>query len=160
MTMKIALASDHRGFRMKNNLADFLKQKGFEICDYGTFTSEPCDYPDYTYMASDAVRNKKADRAIIICYTGEGTSMVANKVRGIRASLVYDLKSACLARRHNNANVLVLPSYLFKLEQAKKIVLRWLKEEFEGGRHLRRIRKIREIEELETTKIVSPSKTA
>ncbi len=147
--MRIALACDHRGFKLKNILIKYLEEKGYTVVDYGTHSTEPCDYPDYTYMASKSVRDKKADRAIIICYTGEGSCMAANKVKGIRAALAYNLKSAYMSRRHNNSNALVLPSYLFKADYMKKIVSRWLKEEFEGGRHLRRVRKIREIEERE-----------
>lgn len=147
--MKIALASDHRGFKIKHKLAEFLKEKGYEVRDYGTYSSDPCDYPDYTYLACDAVRKKKADRAIVLCYTGIGSSIAANKVRGIRAALVYNLKGALMSRRHNNSNVLVLPSYLLKADDIKKVTLRWLKEEFEAGRHLRRVRKIHDIEEQE-----------
>ena len=147
--MKIALASDHRGFKIKNMLSEFLQEKGFEVRDYGTYSSDSCDYPDYTYRACDAVRTKKADRAIVICYTGIGSAIAANKVCGIRAALVYNIKGAAMSRRHNNANVLVLPSYFLTRETLKKITLRWLKEQFEGGRHLRRIKKINEIEEQE-----------
>ena len=147
--MKIAIASDHRGFKLKNNLISFLKVKGYEVFDCGTYSQESCDYPDYVYLAADSVRAKKADRAIVICYTGVGSAICANKVKGIRAALVYNLKSACLSRRHNDSNVLVLPSYLFKLDYLKKIVLRWLKEGFEGSRHARRLKKIQEIEERE-----------
>lgn len=147
--MKIALASDHRGFKLKNTLSDFLKNKGYDVFDCGTYSKEPCDYPDYTYLAADQVRSKKADRAIVICYTGVGSTIVANKVRGVRAVLAYNLRSAYMSRRHNNSNVLVLPSYLFKVDYTKKLILRWLKEEFEGGRHKRRVKKIQEIEERE-----------
>ncbi len=149
--MKIALASDHRGFKLKNTLGEFLSSKGYSIQDFGTYSNDSCDYPDYTYLAASSVRNKKADRAIIICYTGVGSAIAANKVRGIRAVLAYNLKSAYMSRRHNNSNVLVLPSYLFKLDYTKKLVLRWLREDFEGGRHQRRVKKIREIETLENT---------
>jgi len=148
--MKIALASDHRGFKLKNKLSDFLKEKGYKVFDCGAYSPEACDYPDYTYPAALAVRSKKAERAIVICYTGVGSAIAANKVKGIRAALVYSLKSACMSRRHNDSNVLVIPSHLFKVDYLKKIVLRWLKEEFEGGRHSRRLKKIREIEERET----------
>jgi len=147
--MRIALASDHRGFKLKNLLADLLTAKGYDIFDCGTYSKESCDYPDYTYLAADRVRNKKADRAIVICYTGVGSAIVANKLAGIRAVLAYNLKSAYMSRRHNNSNVLVLPSYLFKTDYVKRLVLRWLKEEFEGGRHTRRVKKIQEIEEKE-----------
>ncbi len=147
--MKIALASDYRGFKLKNILADFLKEKGYQVLDCGTHTPEPCDYPDYAYLAADALRSRKVERAIIICYTGIGSCIAANKVKSIRAALAYDLKSASLSRRHNNSNVLVLPAYLFKAALLKKIVSHWLKEEFQAGRHSRRVKKIQEIEEKE-----------
>ncbi|UCG35065.1 MAG: ribose 5-phosphate isomerase B [Candidatus Omnitrophota bacterium] len=147
--MKIALAADHRGFKLKNFLTEFLKAKGHEVMDFGTHSSEPCDYPDYVYPAAVAVREKKADRAIAICYTGIGSSIVANKVRGVRAALVHDVKSTRLTRKHNNSNVLVLAADGLKEESVKRLVSTWLKTEFEGGRHLRRIKKIQEIEEKE-----------
>ncbi len=147
--MRIAIASDHRGFKLKNILAQYLKEQGYGVVDFGTYSSEPCDYPDYTYLASLAVKNKKTDRAIVICYTGIGSCIAANKVKGIRAALAYSLKSAYMSRRHNNSNALILPSHLFKIDYTKKLVSRWLNEEFEGGRHSRRLRKIRDIEEKE-----------
>ena len=149
MIKKIALASDHRGFKLKNVLEEFLKEKGFEVLDFGTYSSSPCDYPDYVYPAACAVKERKVDRAIVICYTGIGSCIVANKVKGIRAALVFNSKMVSLSRKHNNSNVLVLGAGFLKIEEAKKIVMRWLKEEFEGGRHLRRIRKIKKIEEEE-----------
>ena len=147
--MKVGIASDHRGFKLKNTLIKYLAEKGYGVVDFGTYSKDPCDYPDYTYVASEAVKNKKVDRAIIICYTGIGSCIAANKVKGVRAALVYSLKSAYMSRRHNNSNVLVLPSSLFKVDYTEKIISRWLKEEFEGGRHARRLKKIREIEERE-----------
>lgn len=147
--MKIAIASDHRGFKLKDFLSNFLTQKGYEIIDFGTHSSEPCDYPDYIYPASVALRDKKVERAILICYSGIGSCIAANKVKGVRAALVSNIKSAVLSRKHNNSNALVLAEYMLKREQAKRIVSSWLKAEFEGGRHLRRINKIREIEEKE-----------
>ncbi len=147
--MKIAIASDHRGFRLKNILADFLKAKGYAITDFGTYSCDTCDYPDYIYPASLAVKQKKFQRAIVICYTGIGSCIAANKVKSIRAALVWSRKTAIMSRRHNNSNVLVLPAGMLKIEEAKRIVLAWLKEEFEGGRHLRRINKIQQIEEKE-----------
>jgi len=147
--MKIAIASDHRGFRLKNTLIKYLEEKGNSVLDCGTYSSDPCDYPDYTYTASTSVKNKEADRAIIICYTGIGSCIAANKVKGIRAALAYNLKGAYMSRRHNDSNVLVIPAYFLKIDSAKRIISRWLKEEFEGGRHSRRVRKIRQIEEKE-----------
>ena len=140
--MKVAIASDHRGFKLKNILGDFLQEKGYTIVDCGTHSSQPCDYSDYIYPASRAVKEKHVERAIVICYTGIGSCIVANKVIGIRAALVASIKSASLSRKHNNANVLVLPACSLKPEQAKRIVSIWLKTEFEGGRHQRRIDKI------------------
>lgn len=147
--MKIAIAGDHRGVKLKSILIEFLKSKGYSVSDFGTYSWDPCDYPDYIYPASIAVRDKKADRAIVICYSGIGSCIAANKVKGIRAALVYDIKSAGLSRKHNNSNVLVLAASLFKPDYAKKAVSCWLNTEFEGGRHLRRVKKIREIEEKE-----------
>jgi ribose 5-phosphate isomerase B len=147
--MKIAFASDHRGFKLKNKLMEYLKNKGYAVSDFGTYSTDSCDYPDYIYPASLAVKNKKADRAIVICYTGIGSCIAANKVKGVRAALVYSIKNATLARKHNNSNVLVLPSDLLRFEYIKKVVNSWIKTGFEGGRHLRRVKKISEIEEKE-----------
>ncbi|MCM8787290.1 MAG: ribose 5-phosphate isomerase B [Candidatus Omnitrophica bacterium] len=147
--MKIAIASDHRGFKLKIFLEKFLKEKGYEVIDFGTHSPEPCDYPDYVYPAAQAVKNKKVDRAVVICYTGIGSCIVANKLKGIRAALVTDLATATLSRRHNDSNVLVLSARNSSLEKTKKIILRWLRTGFEGGRHLRRLKKISLIEEKE-----------
>lgn len=147
--MKIALASDHRGFRLKNFLIEVLEKAGHKTQDFGTYSTESCDYTDYVYPAVKAVQKKEADRAILICYTGIGNSIAANKVKGIRASLVSDIKGAKLTRQHNNSNALVLAQYQMTREKAKKIVNVWLDTEFEGGRHLRRVRKISQIEEKE-----------
>jgi len=147
--MKIALASDHRGFKLKNFLVQLLISKGHVIKDFGTYSLDSCDYPDYIYPASLAVRNNESDRAVFICYTGVGSAIAANKVKGVRAALVSNVKSAALSRMHNDANVLVLPEYLLTKEAAKRIVLVWLKTAFEGGRHTRRLHKIKEIEEKE-----------
>lgn len=145
--MKIAFGCDHRGFKLKNTLIGYLKEKKYEIADFGTFSKEPSDYPDYIYPAVTAVAEKKANKAIIICFTGVGSCILANKVKGIRAALVYNIKSAKLSRRHNDSNVLVLAADLFKSEYAKRAALAWLKESFEGGRHSRRLRKIAKIEQ-------------
>lgn len=147
--MKIGIASDHRGFKIKNILLKYLTERGHSVVDFGTYSEDSCDYPDYTYSAASAVKNKLADRAIIICYTGIGSCIAANKVKGIRAALVYSLKSAYMSRRHNDSNVLVIPSYLFKIDAVKRVTSRWLKEEFEGGRHAQRLKKIKDIEEAE-----------
>lgn len=145
--MRIAFGSDHRGFKLKNTLINYLEKKGHKIVDFGTFSQDSCDYPDYVYPAAFAVANKKADKAIVICFTGIGSCILANKIKGVRAALVYNIKSAKLSRRHNDSNVLVLAADLFKPDYAKKVVLSWLKEQFEGGRHNRRLRKIKKVEE-------------
>ena len=147
--MRIAVGCDHRGFKLKNTLSDYLKSRGHTVIDFGTFAPESCDYPDYIYPAALSVRNKKADRAIVICWTGIGSSIVANKVKGIRAALVFNIKMAVYSRRHNNSNVLVLGAGFIKSDYAKRMVARWLNTEFEGGRHSRRLRKVQKIEEKE-----------
>lgn len=147
--MKIGIASDHRGFKLKNVLIDFLKNKKFSVVDFGTYSNESCDYPDYVYPLASAVRQKKVEKGIFICYTGIGSCIAANKLNGIRAGLVYNIKTAELSRKHNNTNIIVLGAGFLKQEYAKKIIWRWLNTDFEGGRHLRRLRKIREIEEEE-----------
>ena len=147
--MRIALASDHRGFRLKAVLDKYLNSKGYETVDFGTHGEDACDYPDYIYPASVAVRKGEVDRGIFLCYTGIGSTIAANKVRGIRAALAYNLKSAILSRRHNDANVLVLPTNLMKVDYLKKVILAWLKASFEGGRHLKRLEKVAQIEEKE-----------
>lgn len=148
--MKIGLASDHRGFKLKGSLIEFLKEKGISVIDYGTYSLEPCDYPDYAYPLAKAVKTRKIDRGVLICYTGIGSCIAANKVKGVRAGLVYNLGTAGLARKHNKTNIIVLGAGFIKFVLAKKIVRRWLESEFEGGRHLRRLRKIRKIEEEES----------
>jgi ribose 5-phosphate isomerase B len=146
--VRIAFGCDHRGFKLKNILINYLKDKGHKILDFGTFSKDSCDYPDYVYPAASAVANRKADKAIVICFTGIGSCILANKIKGIRAALVYNIKSAKFSRRHNDSNVLVLAADLFKADYAKKLVLGWLKESFEGGRHSRRLRKVKKVEEL------------
>jgi len=147
--MKIGLACDHRGFRMKNALVRFLKEKGYTVIDYGTYSQESCDFTDYAYELGKAVQTKKVDRGVLLCYTGIGSSIAANKVKGVRAGLVWNLKTAEMTRRHNNSNIVVLPAGFMTQAVAKKIVRKWLITEFEGGRHLRRVRKIKQIEEKE-----------
>ncbi len=145
--MKISFGCDHRGFKLKNTLVDYLKDKGYQVVDFGTFSKDPVDYPDYIYPAVLALAQKKVNRAIVICYTGIGSCILANKIKGVRAALACNIKSAKFSRKHNDSNVLVLASDLLKSDYAKKMVLSWLKEGFEGGRHSRRLRKIRKIEQ-------------
>ena len=145
--MKVAFGSDHRGFNLKRVLSEYLKKKGYGILDFGTFSKESCDYPVYSFKVGQAVAAKKASFGIVICKTGIGSAMAANKVKGVRAALVHNIKGARFSRLHNNANVLVLGSDFVKPDQAKKIVNIWLKTGFEAGRHLRRVDQIKDIEE-------------
>ena len=147
--MNIGLASDHRGFRLKRALMEFLKIKNVLVTDFGTYSGESCDYPEYSDILGRAVRDRKVDKGVLICYTGIGSSIAANKVKGVRAGLVWSIKTARMSRKHNNANILVFPSGFLTQTLAKKIVWIWLRTEFEGGRHVRRVRKIKQIEERE-----------
>ncbi|PIU84153.1 MAG: ribose 5-phosphate isomerase B [Elusimicrobia bacterium CG06_land_8_20_14_3_00_38_11] len=145
--MKIAIGSDHRGFRYKKGLITYLSKK-YNVKDFGTFSEESCDYPDYAYKVAKAVASKKFERGILICGSGNGICIAANKVKGIRAAIGYSEKAAEFSVRHNNANIICF-SEDFPLATVKKAVKKFLSAKFEGGRHLRRIQKIKKIEEEE-----------
>ena len=145
--MKIALASDHRGYQAKEQIKAIVKQLGHECIDFGTENNNPVDYPDTAYQASKAVSEKQVDRAILACGTGIGMSITANKVKGIRAALCYDELNAQISRHHNDANVLCVSGDLTGDVSLRKIVEIWLTTEFNGGRHKRRVDKISAIEE-------------
>jgi ribose 5-phosphate isomerase B len=146
--MKIALAADHRGHAVKEKVAVLLAEQGHQVIDMGTNSSRSCDYPDCAYPAAKAVAEQAADLAILICGSGIGMDICANKVRGIRAALCHDELTAQMSRRHNNANALCLASDVLGEELIRRIVLSWLGTSFEaGGRHERRVRKIAWIEE-------------
>jgi len=145
--MKIAIASDHRGFEAKQQIKAILTQLGHEYIDFGANDSNPIDYPDTAYLAAMAVSKKQADRGILICATGLGMSIVANKIKGIRAVLCHDELSAQISRDHNDANVLCLSGDQINEVILRKIVEVWLNTDFSGGRHQRRVRKIAAIEE-------------
>ena len=145
--MKIAIGSDHAGLALKNQIIEFLKELGHEVEDFGTYTNESCDYPDYAYAAALSVKEGKAERVIVVCYTGIGVSIVANKVKGIRCSLVGSVEDAILTREHNDSNGLALSAKNTPYPLAKEIVDAWLSSEFTGGRHLNRVNKIKAIEE-------------
>ncbi len=144
--MKIALACDHGGFHLKEVIKSFLEELSIEYVDYGTYSEESVDYPDFAYRAAKAIVGGEADRGIFICGTGIGISIAANKVKGIRAALCYNVYAAEMSRRHNDANVLCLGGRVLGSELAKRIVKAWLETPFEGGRHKRRIDKISKIE--------------
>ncbi len=147
--MKISLACDHGGFVLKTQVATYLQQNGYDVCDCGTLSAESCDYPDYAYVASQKVANGECEKGIVFCTTGIGVSIVANKVRGVRCALCRTADEAELSRRHNNANVLALGAKYTSLEEAKIIVSTFLTTDFDGGRHERRVAKIAQIEKEE-----------
>src|SRR5713226_1999779 len=131
--MKISLGSDHAGFRYKEKVKAFLTELGHEVKDFGTFNEEPVDYPVFIRPAAEAVARGECDRGIVLGGSGNGEAMVANKVRGIRCALCWNLESARLSRQHNDANVLSLGQRLLALETALEIVKLWLSTPFEGG---------------------------
>ena len=145
--MKIALGSDHRGYKAKELIKTIVTQLGHECIDFGTGDNNPVDYPDAAYLAAKAVAENRADRAILACGTGIGMCITANKVQGIRAALCYDELSARISRHHNDANVLCVSGELLGEVLLRKMVEVWLGTEFAGGRHLRRVRKIQAIEQ-------------
>lgn len=143
---RIAVASDHRGFPLKSELIQALSAKGYLMKDCGTFSEDTCDYPDFGSKAALAVRRGDCDFGIVICYSGIGMSITANKIKGIRASLCSTIETAEFARKHNDANVLAFGAGFVSKEMAVSIALAWLETAFEGGRHERRVRKISELE--------------
>ncbi len=144
--MKIAIGADHGGFELKQHLIPFLHERGIELLDLGTDSSASVDYPLFGEAVAEAVSQKRADLGIVICGTGIGISISANKVPGIRAALVTSPEMACLARQHNNANILALGGRILSKETANACVSAWLDAEFEGGRHQRRLDLIEAIE--------------
>jgi ribose 5-phosphate isomerase B len=140
--MKIVLASDHAGFDMKEMLKDWLTKEHINIDDVGTFSGDSVDYPDFAHALAEGVANGKYDLGILLCGSGNGVCMTANKHKGVRAALAWNVEVACLARQHNNANILCLPSRFITENDAKEIVQGFLNAEFEGGRHENRVNKI------------------
>lgn len=145
--MKIAIGSDHAGFELKKEIIALLSDLGIESIDFGTNGPESVDYPDIGIKVSEAVSNKKIERGILICGTGVGMSIVANKFPGVRASLCNDLFTAKMSRLHNDANILVLGGRIVGKDLAKEIVKTWINTPFEGERHCIRLNKIAQIEE-------------
>jgi ribose 5-phosphate isomerase B len=145
--MMIAIANDHRGTAAKEQIKGIITQLGHQYMDMGVSEETPVDYPDMAYQAAKAVATKAADRAILVCGTGIGMCIAANKVKGVRAALCYDELNAQISRHHNDANVLCLSGDLLGAVALRKIVETWLTTEFVGGRHQRRVNKIAAIEE-------------
>lgn len=137
--MKIALASDHGGFALKEQIKEHLKNRGFELLDLGTNSEESVDYPAFGKACGEAVASEKAELGIVCCGTGIGISMAANKVHGVRCAIATNEYMAEMTKKHNNANVLALGGRVLETQEALKIVDTWLDTEFEGGRHQRRV---------------------
>lgn len=135
----IAVGADHAGVFFKNDIVKLLEKEGYEVKDFGTYSDESCDYPIYAKAVADAVASGLCDKGILVCGTGIGMSMAANKVKGIRAAVCSEAKSAEMTRRHNDANILCLGARIIDEKTAEELVKIFLSTEFEGGKHLRRI---------------------
>lgn len=144
--MRIAIASDHGGYELKKEIIRLLEQKNIDYNDFGTYSTESVDYPDIAIPCAQAVAGGQFERGIIICGTGIGVCIAANKVKGIRAALCHDVYSAGMSRKHNDANVLTMGGRVIGAGLAAAIVEKWLDCEFDGGRHERRIKKIADFE--------------
>jgi ribose 5-phosphate isomerase B len=144
--MKIVIGSDHRGVEIKRRLLEVMRGMGHEVLDIGAQEAESVDYPDYAYEVGKRVGSGDMDRGILICGTGIGMSMAANKVRNVRAAACQDMLTAEMSRRHNDANVLCLSADLLGEDQMAQMIRVWLETPFEGGRHARRVEKIAKIE--------------
>ena len=140
--MNIIISNDHAGTELKNIIKTFLENKGYSVINIGEDSGNSVDYPDYIHPLAKDISNKKEEKGIIICGSGNGVSMVANKYEGVRAALCWNKDIASLSRLHNNANVLSLPARFLTNEQAIEIVQTFLETDFEGGRHVRRVKKI------------------
>lgn len=146
MRKRVIMASDHAGFDLKENIKSYLEKKGYSIKDIGTYSKERCDYPKLSASLAQEVSLAKYKRGILICKSGIGNSIVANRFPGVRAALCYNMKAAILSRQHNDSNVLVLGAAFVDGALAKRIASAWLDTDFEGGRHKRRLEQIRDIE--------------
>ena len=140
--MKIAMACDHGGLRLKNVLKEYLKDNGYEVEDFGTNSEDSCDYPDYAGKAAKAVASGACDKGVVVCGTGIGVSITANKVNGIRCALCHDVFSAKATRAHNDSNMIAMGQRVIGEGLALEILKAWLSTEFEGGRHVQRIEKM------------------
>lgn len=144
--MRIAIGSDHRGYHLKEKLSNILRTKGHEVTDEGTHVTEAVDYPDFAAIVGKKVSDGTVDRGILICGTGIGMAITANKFPGVRAAACTDEVTAEIARRHNDLNVLCLSADMLSPRVVERMVEIWIETEFEGGRHLRRVEKIQKIE--------------
>jgi len=142
MKKSIAVANDHAGYKMKLVIVNYLKEKGYKVMDFGSYTPEPVDYPDYAHPMAEAIEKGEYDVGISLCGSGNGINMVTNKHQSIRAAICWNEEITKLARQHNDANICSLPARFIDMNLAKRIVDLFLNTEFDGGRHLERIRKI------------------
>lgn len=140
--MKIAIGGDHAGFEYKTKLISSLSAKGYTVKDFGPFSAESCDYPDFVHPVATAVESAEFEKGVLICGSGNGIAITANKHQGIRAALAWEAEIAQLARSHNDANIVCLPARFIDYDKAESIVETFLKTEFEGGRHQNRVNKI------------------
>ena len=140
--MKIAIGGDHAGFDYKGAIIEMLKEQGVEVEDFGPFSNESCDYPDFVHPVAEAVEGDDADLGIVICGSANGVAITANKHQGIRAAIAWQKDLAQLAREHNDANIVAIPARFIDLNLAKDIVNTFLQTSFEGGRHQKRVDKI------------------
>ncbi|MGD0077900.1 MAG: ribose 5-phosphate isomerase B [Sedimentisphaerales bacterium] len=140
--MKIAIGSDHAGFKYKEEIKKWLIEKGHQVKDFGTDSDKACDYPDFIRPVAKAVAAGQYERGIVLGGSGNGEAITANRIKGIRCAIAWDLRSARLSRQHNDANVLSLGERMMHISEALEIVELWLATPFEGGRHLTRIQKI------------------
>lgn len=145
--MKVSIGSDHAGYHLKEDLKSWLTAAGYEVVDHGTSSDESVDYPDYALAVSRAVARRESDRGLLVCGTGIGMAIVANKVRGARAAVVGEILSARLSRQHNDANILCLGARIIGPDQARECLSAFLTTEYQGGRHQRRLDKIAAEEE-------------
>lgn len=144
--MKIAIGCDHGGIVLKPAIEDLLQSRNIEVIDFGCYSTDSVDYPDYALKVAEAVSKGEADKGIILCGTGIGISIAANKVKGIRAAVAHDLFTAEMCKKHNNANILAMGGRVVDIDTAVNMTKLWLDTEFEGGRHEGRIAKITAIE--------------
>lgn len=140
--MKIAVAADHAGFEYKNQIFKYLTDRGFQVHDFGTYSQDSVDYPDFVHPLATAIENKEFDFGFLFCGSGEGVSITANKHAGIRCALCWQNDIAKLSRQHNNANVMAIPTRFIAKELAQELVDTFLSTQFEGGRHETRVEKI------------------
>lgn len=142
MNLRIAIGADHAGFHYKERIAAFLKEEGHTIKDFGTYSADSADYADFAHPVALAVESKEFDYGVLICGSGNGVAITANKHQQIRAALCWNEELAGLARQHNNANIICLPERFVPYELAEKMVAKFLSTDFEGGRHEKRVNKI------------------